>query len=91
MTRSGIVMPTYDAPDDEGAASLLAEHHPGGVRCVDAQAIARFGLARVEVAARRGWTAAILAVIVLWGVFVAEYDSQFHHTDAHASFWSIYR
>ena len=43
MTRSGIVMPTYDAPDDEGAASLLAEHHPGGVRCVDARAIARFG------------------------------------------------
>ncbi len=59
----------------------------GGV----AWATTRFVVGRAPATGRRGIVVALVALVVVWGVFLSEYDTQFHHTDAHAPIWSVYR
>ena len=58
---------------------------------VAAWAATRFVVGRAPASGRRGVVAAILALVVVWGAILSEYDTQFHHTDAHAPIWSLYR
>lgn len=53
--------------------------------------LSRFVIGRLP-EARRTW-AVVAAVVVLlgWGAFGARYDTQFHHSDAHASLLEMYR
>lgn len=43
MTRSGIYLPAYGAPEDDLARRILEELHPGAVTSIDARPISRFG------------------------------------------------
>lgn len=36
-------------------------------------------------------TIAVAVVLVGWASFVDPYDTMFHHSDAHASLWDLYR
>jgi hypothetical protein len=50
----------------------------------------RFGLASRTPSTRRWLTLALIAVVVIAGSAIG-YDTQFHHSEAHASLWRLYR
>ena len=61
------------------------------VLAIAAWLLARLVVARAPQGGRSGVVAGVVALVVVWGVFLSEYDTQFHHSDAHAPFWSLYR
>lgn len=63
----------------------------GLVLAIAAWVVARFVVARAPQGGRSGLVAGVVALVIVWGVLLSEYDTQFHHSDAHAPFWSVYR
>jgi len=51
----------------------------------------RFGLARGPSGLRVAALVILAIGLVAWGVFASPYDSQFHHSNAHASLLELYR
>jgi len=54
-------------------------------------AFVRLGLARLPGGLRAGAAVAVMAAVILWCVFIAEYNTQFHHSSPHASWLELYR
>ena len=54
-------------------------------------ALVRLGLARLPGGLRAGAAVAVMAAVILWGVFITEYDTQFPHSSPHASWSELYR
>ena len=54
-------------------------------------AVVKLGLARLPDGIRSAGAMGVIAVVVIWGVFISEYDTQFHHSSPHASWSELYR
>lgn len=58
---------------------------------VVATLLARFVFSRVEDVVRTRVVVVVMAFLVAWGILSRPYDTQFHHSDAHASLAELYQ
>lgn len=56
-----------------------------------AAAVVRLATGRLSASGRAGVVAALVTCVLIWGGIVSQLDTQFHHSDAHASLWKLYR
>lgn len=63
----------------------------GGLLWAFATLLSRFVFSRADDVARTRIVICVMAFLVAWGVLGRPYDTQFHHSDAHASLADLYR
>lgn len=63
----------------------------GALLWVVASLLARFVFSRVDEIVRTRVVIVVMAFLISWGIFGRPYDSQFHHSDAHASLAELYQ
>lgn len=63
----------------------------GAMLWVVATLLARFVFSRAGDVARTRIVVCVMAFLVAWGIWGRPYDTQFHHSEAHASLAELYR